>query len=114
MGVLPVPECLACGTCCFSRLDTFVRVSGDDHARLAERADTLVWFDGIHAYMRMVDGHCGALDIDASSGQFVCTAYAKRPQVCRDLARSSGACLGEREMKAGRPLLALGRTPQRS
>jgi Fe-S-cluster containining protein len=104
-----VPECLACGTCCFSLLDTFVHVSGDDHARLAEHADELVRFDGIHAFMRMVDGHCGALGIDATSGEFVCGAYATRPQVCRDLARGSGACLGERHMKAERPLLALGR-----
>jgi hypothetical protein len=109
VGVPHVPECLACGTCCFSRLDTFVAVSGDDHARLAERAEALVWFEGIHAYMRMVDGHCVALGIDAGSGQFVCNAYANRPQVCRDLARGSGACLGERHMKAQRPLLALGR-----
>ena len=104
-----VPECLGCGTCCFSRLASFVRVSGDDYARLAERAEALVWFDGIRAYMRMVDGHCSALEIDAGSGHFVCTAYATRPQVCRDLARGSGACLGERETKAERPLLALRR-----
>jgi hypothetical protein len=35
------PECLACGTCCFSNLEMYVRVSGDDHARLAERAEEL-------------------------------------------------------------------------
>jgi Fe-S-cluster containining protein len=100
-----VPECLACGTCCFSLLDTFVRVSGDDYARLGERAEALVWFDGTRAYMRMTDGHCGALEIDARTGRFVCSTYATRPQVCRDLARASPACLGEREMKAERPLL---------
>jgi Fe-S-cluster containining protein len=88
-------------------LATFVRVSGDDYARLAERAESLVSFDGSRAYMRMVDGHCRALEIEPSSGRFVCTAYATRPQVCRDLARGSGACLGERETKAERPLLAL-------
>ena len=109
MGVPHLPECLLCGTCCFSRLPTFVAVSGDDYARLAERAEALVWFDGIHAYMRMVDGHCGALRIDATSGQFVCNVYAERPQVCRDLVRGAGACLGERDTKAERPLLALGR-----
>jgi hypothetical protein len=102
-----VPGCLQCGTCCFSLLLDYVRVSGDDHARLAERADELVWFNGNRAYMRMVDGHCGALRIEARSGDFVCDAYATRPQVCRDLERGSGACLGELEAKALRPLLAL-------
>jgi Fe-S-cluster containining protein len=104
----PVPECLACGSCCFSSLDSYVRVWGDDHARLAERAEELVWFDGNRAYMRMLDGHCSALVVEAS-GQLVCSAYATRPQVCRDLVRGSGACRAELDAKAERPLLALGR-----
>src|SRR5512132_144367 len=106
-GMAHLPECLACGTCCFSWLPNFVRVSGDDHARLAQRAESLVWFQGNRAFMRMVDGHCAALEIDAASGEFVCSVYAERPQVCRDLARASGACRGEREAKAERPLIAL-------
>ena len=84
-----------------------MKVTGDDHARLAARADELVSFDGTHAYMRMVEGHCGALQIDAPTGTFVCSAYELRPQVCRDLARGSGHCLGERDAKSERPLLAL-------
>jgi Fe-S-cluster containining protein len=103
----PVPECLACGACCFSRLAAYVRVSGDDHARLGERADELVRFDGNRAYMRMVDGHCGALRVEHESGQLVCSAYQTRPQVCRDLARGLGACLGEIATKHERPLIAL-------
>jgi hypothetical protein len=91
-------------------LDTFVKVTGDDHARFAERADELVWFDGTHAYMRMVEGHCSALRIDARTGTFVCSAYELRPQVCRDLERASGNCLGERDAKSERPLLALRRS----
>jgi Fe-S-cluster containining protein len=105
-----LPACLACGACCFSLLDTFVRVTGDDHARLAERAEELVRFDGTHAYMRMVDGHCGALEIEPRTGTFVCSAYELRPQVCRDLARASGNCLAERDAKSQRPLLALRRS----
>lgn len=108
--MLPTPECLTCGTCCFSLLGTYVRVSGADHGRLAERAEELVWFEGNRAYMRMVDGHCGALSIEATSGRFFCNTYASRPQVCRDLARGSGACQAELEAKAERPLLALGRS----
>lgn len=102
-----VPACLACGTCCFSLLDTFVKVTGDDYARLAGRAEELVWFDGTRAYMRMSDGHCSALTIDARTGTFVCGAYELRPQVCRDLERASGNCLAERDAKSERPLLAL-------
>jgi len=85
-----------------------VRVTGDDHARLAERAEELVWFDGNRAYMRMAHGHCGALRIEPVSGRFRCSAYETRPQVCRDLERGSGACRGELDAKAQRPLLALG------
>ena len=105
-----LPECLACGSCCFSQLKHYVRVSGDDYARLAERAEELVEFDGHRAYMRMVDGHCAALAIDEVLGHFVCSAYEQRPQICRDLERSSGQCFGERHEKAERPLIALRRS----
>jgi hypothetical protein len=106
-----VPACLTCGACCFSRLETYVRVTGDDHARLGERAEELVWFEGNRAYMRMIEEHCAALLVDKSSGQLFCSAYETRPKTCRDLARGSGACLGEIETKHDRPLIALGRRP---
>jgi uncharacterized protein len=106
---MSVPECLDCGTCCFSLLETYVRIYGDDHARFGDRADALVRFDGTRAYMRMIDGHCGALVIDLPLGRFFCSSYETRPQTCRDLARGSAACLGEIETKRERPLLALGR-----
>lgn len=89
-------------------LAAYVRVTGHDHARLAERAEELVAFDGHRAYMRMTDGHCAALNIEPVSGRFFCSAYATRPEICRDLARGSGACQGELAAKATRPLLALG------
>jgi len=110
LSVPDVPACLACGTCCFSLLDAFVKVTGDDYARLGARAEELAWFDGTHAYMRMVEGHCGALEINAHTGLFVCSAYELRPQVCRDLERASGQCLAEREAKSERPLVALRRS----
>lgn len=103
-----VPECLECGVCCFSRLETYIAVTGDDYSRLARRTDELVRFDGNKAFMRMLDGHCAALIVDKSSGQLVCSAYDTRPQTCRDLARGSSACHGELATKQGRPLLALG------
>jgi Fe-S-cluster containining protein len=90
-------------------LGTFVRVTGLDHARLAERAEELVRFEGNRAYMQMADGHCRALTIEAESGRFVCSVYATRPEVCRDLERGSGACRGELSAKSQRPLLALRR-----
>jgi Fe-S-cluster containining protein len=85
-----------------------VRVTGDDRARLAERAEDLVWFDQNRAYMRMVEGHCGALRIEPASGRFFCSAYETRPDVCRALARGSSACRAELDAKAQRPVLLLG------
>ena len=106
-SVAGAPECLACGACCFSELSSYVRVTGDDYERLGEAAEALVHFDGTRAYMRMVDGHCAALEVDVMSGHFVCSTYATRPQICRDLARGSGECAGERFAKAERPLAVL-------
>lgn len=112
--MLSVPECQACSVCCFSQLDTYVRVWGADHSRLAERAEDLVRFDGNRAYMKMVGGHCAALVLSLGSEGFTCSAYLTRPQICRDLARGSSACHGELEAKALRPLLALGKAPHGS
>jgi len=96
-----LPPCLECGACCFSNLETAVRVTGDDHARLGPAADDLVQFVGNRAYMRLVDGHCAALRVEPRGG-FVCTVYEARPDTCRDLARGSPACAGERFAKADR------------
>lgn len=105
MTAVPV-DCLRCGTCCFSDLPTYVRVTGDDHERLGDAADSLVHFEGNRAYMRMEDGHCAALGI-APNGEYACRIYPLRPQTCRDLEQGSGACEGELETKRERPLLAL-------
>jgi uncharacterized protein len=112
-----LPACLACGVCCFSRMQTYVRVTGDDYERLGERAEELVWFEGNRAYMTMIEGRCAALRIDERAARFVCTVYDERPATCRDLGRGSPQCLGERADKAERPrqakerLLALYRRP---
>jgi Fe-S-cluster containining protein len=99
-----VPECLSCGTCCFSTLERYVRVTGDDYERLGDRAESLTQFIGNRAYLRMEDGHCAALRVEA--GRFVCTAYDARPAVCRDLERGSPECLGEIATKRDRSLVA--------
>jgi uncharacterized protein len=103
------PPCLECGTCCFSNLAEYVRVSGADHARIGERADELTAFIDNRCYMRMYQGHCSALVVDVASRRFVCSIYATRPAICRDLERASPACQGEIHEKADRPLLALRR-----
>lgn len=89
-----VPECLACGACCFGPGARYVRVAGDDHARLGERAERLTGFIEHRCYMRMEDGHCAALVLSAE-GRFVCSVYEARPEVCRTLARGSAECQAE-------------------
>jgi len=103
-------DCIRCGACCFSESPRHARVTGDDHARLDD--DTLVEWIGNQAFMRIGHthgiGHCAAL-VPAKDGTFLCSVYDRRPQVCRDLERGSGACAGELETKGDRPrrLLAL-------
>jgi hypothetical protein len=76
-----------------------VRVTGDDWRRLDDKAEGLAAFIEHRAYMRMTEGHCAALEIRCSPGgaaEFFCTIYERRPQICRDLARGSPECAGER------------------
>jgi Fe-S-cluster containining protein len=107
---LDPPECLACGVCCFSALPQYVPVTGDDYARLddAAAAALVVWEEN-RAYMRIEDGHCAALRLDAEARRFVCTIYEARPATCRALERGSAQCEGERATKGERPLVALRR-----
>ena len=102
------PRCLACGACCFSRLTEYVRVSGDDYARLGEEAEALTVFVGNRCYMRMFEGHCASLVVDALTGELACSTYATRPEICRALARGSAECAGEIHEKHERPLILLG------
>jgi Fe-S-cluster containining protein len=95
------PACLECGTCCFSNLETSVRVTGDDYERLGPAAEDLVHWAGTRAYMRLAAGHCAALRIELA-GRFVCTVYEARPDACRELERESPQCAGELYTKAGR------------
>jgi hypothetical protein len=91
--------------CCFSQLDTYVRVTGADWDRLGAAAERVAHFVGHRAYMRMRDGHCASLEprrMPTGATEFFCTIYENRPQVCRDLARGSPECEGERAAKAER------------
>lgn len=99
----PPADCRRCGVCCFSDSAEYVWVRGDDWARLGDQAGELAHFIGRHAFMRMRDGHCAALEVRrdaAGRAEFFCTIYERRPEICRDLARGSPECLVEIEAKA--------------
>lgn len=106
-----LPDCLACGACCFSTLPEYVRVSGDDHARLGDEAERVTHFLGHRCYLRIEDGRCAALEVtleaDGVTGRFACRVYPARPALCRELERGSPACRAERHEKAERPRAAL-------
>jgi Fe-S-cluster containining protein len=98
------PECLNCGACCFSAADNYVPVTGDDWSRLGPDAEKWAAFVSNRVFMRMEHGHCAALqlmppEVAGGASRFVCSIYATRPQVCRDLARGSAECHGEWTMK---------------
>lgn len=100
------PDCLRCGACCFSQSELHVRVTGEDWSRLGDAAERLAHFVGNKAYLRMCDSHCAALEVRRTAdgaGEFFCTIYDRRPQICRDLARGSPECGGEIALK--NPLL---------
>ena len=104
-------DCIHCGACCFSESIRHARVTGDDHARLGDDAERLVRWAGNLAFMRLATSngiqHCAALVLDPGAETFSCSVYPRRPQVCRDLERGSGACLGELATKGDRPPRAL-------
>lgn len=102
-----VPECMDCGVCCFSSLPEYVRVFGVDWDRMGDRARELTQFIGNRCYMRIEDGRCAALVIDAGARRFSCSIYEERPDCCRALERGQGACLADLDQKADRPLIAV-------
>lgn len=99
-----LPRCLACGVCCHSKTDTYVRVYGEDWARLGADAERWACFIGNRAYLRMEQGHCAALRTSgAPAGQraYFCTIYERRPRICRELEQGSPQCEAECVRKAG-------------
>jgi Fe-S-cluster containining protein len=71
---------------------------------LGEDAERLTEFHGNKLFMKMVDGHCGALTYDPAQKAYLCSVYEARPDVCRWLERGSGQCAAERHEKSERPL----------
>ncbi len=104
IDVSGVPECVACGCCCFSTNPEYLRVLGVDHERLGDDAERLTSFIENRAYMRLENGHCAALESDPVANRWYCTVYERRPDVCRWLERGSGQCRAERHEKAHRRL----------
>ncbi len=102
-----IPECTACGACCFSNLPEYVRVFGTDWDRMGDEARAHTHFIGNRCYMRIRDGQCAALVIDPVARRFLCAIYEERPDCCRSLERGHGACLADLQQKADRPLLAI-------
>lgn len=54
--------------CCFSQLETYVRVTGFDWERLGDERERVAHFIGNRAYMRMEGGHCTALAVRLIEG----------------------------------------------
>ena len=107
-------DCIRCGACCFSESPRHAQVTGDDYERLGDDAPRLVTWLGNQAFMRIEGdgakepiGRCAALVLDPKTGEYLCSVYERRPDVCRMLDRGSPACAGEREAKRARPHRAL-------
>ncbi len=99
-----LPECLACGACCFSSEADYLQVFEVDAARLGADCAALTVSVGAARYVAMKDGHCAALSLELELGSTACTLYPRRPDVCRHLQRGSAQC---------RQAIARGRRPQR-
>lgn len=101
-----VPECTHCGACCFSDAPDYLAVLGVDSERMGRDAERWTESHNGRLYMRLQDGHCGALQI-TGDGRYLCSIYEKRPDVCRWLERGSGHCRGELKTKSDRARAAL-------
>jgi len=79
-------SCEACQACC-CQLQVLLMPHDDPPEQYVEVEE-----HGLAVMRREDDGWCAALDRDS----FRCTIYARRPQVCRDVATGSRECLDER------------------
>lgn len=108
MAESPPVDCTRCGVCCFSTLETYVRITGEDWAVLWPESERIAHFIGHRAYMKMEAGHCAALLIRPGNNgpEYFCTVYERRPAICRELGRGSPECEAERVLKGDRPHLS--------
>jgi uncharacterized protein len=103
----PPSDCIDCGRCCFSEAPDYVRVWGSDWERMDERARSFTVFGDNRCFMRIENGRCAALVVDAERGTFTCAIYGMRPEVCRSFERGSGTCRADFFAKGERALIAL-------
>lgn len=69
-------------------------MTGADWERLGDRAEALTEWTERHAFLRMRDERCIALEVGPDGVR--CTIYEVRPEVCRALERGGAACEVER------------------
>ena len=105
----PPSDCIDCGRCCFSEAPDYVRVWGADWDRMDDEARSFTVFGDNRCFMRIEDGRCAALVVDAEHGTFKCAIYAMRPEVCRSFERGSGTCRADYFAKGDRTLIAIER-----
>lgn len=67
-----------------------------------ERAQAYTEFSDNQCFMRIEDGHCAALVVDADTGTFTCAIYPMRPETCRSFERGSGTCRADYDLKGER------------
>lgn len=99
-------DCTTCGACCTSEVygeGAFVTVYGADAERFTPE-ELEPEAQGC-AFLRVVPhgpGEVRCLFLQGELGERCgCTAYARRPQVCRDFEAGTPACLAARALKLG-------------
>ncbi len=87
-----VPDCTACGVCCFSDRSDYLPVFEVDYERMNGAARRLVRSATEGRFMAMKDGRCSALRIENDPRRSTCAIYPRRPDCCRWLVRGSALC----------------------
>lgn len=105
-----VPECTECGACCFTADLEYLPLFDGDRARLGTALAVHTVTTPRGTFMRLADGRCAALVLEAVTGRALCSIYAQRPDVCRALERGSGQCRGDRRDKVELVQLARARS----
>ena len=85
-----VPECTACGVCCFFDDPRYVMVFDDDLERLGPYAESMTHMLRGRRFMLAEQGHCIALR--QAGEHYLCSIYEHRPQLCRDFQRGCDTC----------------------
>ena len=80
-----LPPCVECGACCTFDDPRYAMLLEEDSERLLPEDHALTHWTAGRCFMRVVDGHCAALE--QLDGMSWCTIYERRPQVTRCRAR---------------------------